>query len=132
MELIKIDPLWPNSLRWFLVQNLHSFTPWHLISEPTELSFAARAFAKEDTSKGEVFVFAKRQDCDDFAGLEIINGVITEKVICFHPVFSTSTLESARTWNIVNSIYQNTFEFMAHQVIPGMQMWAESEDAGDL
>jgi hypothetical protein len=64
--------------------------------------------------------------------LEIINGVITEKVICFHPVFSTSTLESARTWNIVNATYQNTFEFMAHQVIADMQMWAESEDANDL
>ena len=132
MEQNNIDPLWPNSLRWFLVQNLHSFIPWHLIAEPTELNFAARAFAKEDTSKGEVFVFARRQDCDDFAGLEIVNGVITEKVICFHPVFSTGTLESSRSWNIVNSTYKNTFEFISHQVIPDMQIWAELEDASDL
>ena len=103
-----------------------------MISEPTELSFAARAFAKEDISKGEVFVFARRQDCDDFAGLEIVNGVITEKVICFHPVFSTGAIESSRSWNIVNSAYKNTFEFISHQVIPDMQIWAELEDASDL
>ena len=74
MERLKINPNWPNALRWFLAQNLSSFTPWHFIQEPTECEFAANAFRREDIHKGNVFVFARRQDCDDFAGVEIVEG----------------------------------------------------------
>jgi hypothetical protein len=88
MERSKIDSRWPNSLRWFLTQNLSSFTPWHLIQEPSECEFAANAFSREDIHKGRIFVFARRQDRDDFAGLEIVGNEITDKVIYFHPVFA--------------------------------------------
>ena len=59
MERSLIDPAWPNALRWFLTQDLTSFTPWHFIREPDELVFAAIAFRREDVSNGEVFVFAR-------------------------------------------------------------------------
>ena len=125
-----IDPTWPNSLRWFLVQDLCSFTPWHFIQKDNEFDFAAKAFKKEDVSGGEVFVFASRQDNDDFAGLEIIDGKITEKVICFHPVFSMG--ESKREWHIVDETYVDVFEFVSKQVIEDMKDWALVEDASEL
>lgn len=131
MEDSKIDSRWPNALRWFLKQNLHSFTPWHFLTEPTELEFSARAFKREDVSKGEVFVFARRQDRDDFAGLEIVNGKITDKVLYFHPVFGTGSAEK-RNWNIVNAKFEDVFSFMSDRVIPDMKEWAQEEDAGDL
>ena len=134
MERSNIDQRWPNALRWFLYQNLNSFTPWHLIQDPSECDFAAKAFHREDVSNGEVFVFARRQDCDDFAGFEIINGELTDKVIHFHPVFSSgsSNPSSERNWNIVCGVFDDVFEFIAKQVIPDMKDWALVEDAADL
>ena len=130
MEQSKIDKNWPNALRWFLIQNLHSFTPWHIFDSADEFDFAAKAFERDDTSKGNVFVFASRQDNDDFAGLEVINGKITDKVIYFHSVFATG--ESDRSWNIVNAVYDDVFDFMSKQVIPDMKDWALTDDASEL
>lgn len=134
MERSKIAPQWPNALRWFLTQNLHSFTPWHFIREPAELEFAASAFRREDVGGREVFVFARRQDCDDFAGLEVVDGRATNRVIHFHPVFSTGSEEALamRRWNIVCDVFEDVFGFTAERVIPDMKDWAEVEDAGDL
>ena len=132
MEHSKIDTSWPNALRWFLAQGLTKFTPWHFIQDPSEMSFAANAFRREDVSGGEVFVFAKRQDCDDFAGLELVDGRITDKVVYFHPVFGDSSKPSPRTWNIVAETYDDVFDFVAERVIPDMKDWALVEDAADL
>lgn len=134
MERSKIESNWPNALRWFLVQNLNDFTPWHFIKESNEMEFAAKAFKREDINRGEVFVFAQRQDCDDFAGLEVVNGKITDKVVYFHPVFASDALDpsSPRTWNIVCGVFDDVFEFVAKQVIPDMKDWALVEDASDL
>ena len=96
------------------------------------MAFAANAFRREDVSRGEVFVFARRQDCDDFAGLELIGGRITDKVVYFHPVFGDSSAPSPRTWNIVTATYGDVFEFVAQCVIPDMKDWALTEDAADL
>jgi hypothetical protein len=123
-----IDPDWPNALRWFLVQGLRQFAPWHFISEPAQCEAAATAFLREDLHRREVFVFAFRQDCDDFAGLELANGVMTNRVICFHPSFSSNV----PGWDIVDAMYEDVFEFVASHVIPEMKAWADTEDAGEL
>ena len=132
MEHSKVSPEWPNALRWFLWQGLQSFTPWHFINEPQECEFAAHAFRREDVHGRDVFVFARRQDSDDFAGLLIQEGKVTNTVLYFHPVFSTSQSPSPRTWNIVYETYENVFDFVARQVISDMKEWAEEEDASDL
>lgn len=132
MERSLIDSAWPNALRWFLSQGLTSFTPWHFIQTPDEMTFAADAFRREDVSNGKVFVFARRQDCDDFAGLELVGGDVTDKVVTFHPVFGESSKSSPRTWNIVTTTYDDVFEFVAQCVVPEMKDWALTEDATDL
>ena len=134
MERSKIDLRWPNALRWFLAQNLSSFTPWHLIQDPSECEFAANAFRREDIHKGEVFVFARRQDCDDFAGIEIVGGKFTDKVIYFHPVFASASTNEVpgNSWNIVRSEFEDVFAFVSKRVVPDMKDWASVEDAADL
>ena len=132
MEHSKILPEWPNALRWFLWQGLHSFTPWHFVNEPQECEFAANAFHREDVHGREVFVFARRQDRDDFAGLVIQDGIFTDTDHYFHPDFSTGNLPSVRTWNIVYDSYENVFDFVVQRVVPDMKEWAEEEDARDL
>lgn len=130
METSKVNKKWPNSLRYFLVQGLHSFTPWHIFDYEEEFASAASAFEKEDVDSRKVFVFASRQDNDDFAGLEIVDGKITDKVIHFHPTFSSS--ESNRSWNIVDGEFSDIFEFMSKQVMPDMKDWALTDDASEL
>ncbi|MGF1733579.1 hypothetical protein [Photobacterium kasasachensis] len=130
MKLENIDLQWPNALRWFLVQNSMHFCPWHFLSEPSEFESAANAFANEDINKRKLFVFASRQDNDDFAGLEIVNGQITDTVIVFHPSFSSN--KSERSWNIVDAEFEDVFEFVSNHVIPDMKDWAFTEDAADI
>jgi hypothetical protein len=134
MEFKKIDPRWPNALRWLLCQNLNNFTPWHFIQEPNECDFAAKAFLQEDVNNGEIFVFARRQDRDDFAGLEIQAGKFTDKVLYFHPVFSTSSSSSieVRKWNIVRGVYEDVFEFLANCIVSDMKDYASGMDASEL
>lgn len=132
MEQAWIDPTWPNALRWFLAQDLTSFTPWHFINEASELAFASRAFAREDVGGGDVFTFARRQDREDFAGLLVIDGRISDTVVYFHPVFADSSQPSQRTWNIVVASFEDVFAFVAGQVIPDMKEWALAEDAAEL
>ena len=130
MDQIKIKSNWPNALRWFLVQNLESFTPWHFIENEGDFEFAANAFQRESLGDSRIFVFARRQDNDQFAGLEIVDGNITDKVIVFHPSFSTSSNE--KHWDIVNQVFGDVFEFVSEQVIPDMKMWALTEDASEI
>lgn len=128
MDASKINPNWPNSLRWFLVQRLEHFTPWHFIPEPSFGDHASRAFSREDVAGRKVFVFAYRQDCDDFAGLEVIAGRFTDRVLCFHPSFGTNV----PGWQIVDATFDSVFDFVAQRVVPDMQDWAAGEDAGEL
>jgi hypothetical protein len=132
MEPAKIDPAWPNALRWFLHQGLTRFTPWHFFYDASDFAFASRVFQREDVGGREVFVFASRQDCDDFAGLLIVDGRITDRVVHFHPVFSGSSQPSPRTWDIVFGTYEDVFEFVRAIVIEDMKEWALVEDAADL
>lgn len=133
MERSKISRQWPNALRWFLIQDLHSFVPWHFMRETAELEFAANAFRREAGGK-DVFVFARRQDCDDFAGLEVVDGRITDRVIHFHPVFATGNQAPSTEpeWNIVCGVFDDVFSFMAERVVPDMKDWAQVEDASDI
>lgn len=124
----QINPKWPNQLRWLLVQNLHSFTPWHFIREPNEFSFAEEAFKREDVGNRQVFVFASRQDNDDYAGLEIKDNKILEKVLYFHLGFQ----QSSSKWNIVKAEHADVFDFLARKVVPDMRDWALTDDAYDL
>jgi len=98
------------------------------------MEFAARAFSREDVQNGEVFVFARRQDCDDFAGLEVIARKVTDRVILFHPVFSAheQSAPSLRSWNIVTEVFDDVFDFVAARVVPDMKDRAQTDDASDL
>lgn len=125
-----IDSNWPNALRWFLVQNTEKFCPWYFLSEPTEFGFAAQAFSNEDVENRKVFVFARRQDQDEFAGLVISNGLVTDKVLMFHPTFSTG--KSKRDWDIVSAEFEDVFDFLSRQIASDMKDWALTEDAIEL
>ncbi len=134
MDPSLIDPRWPNGIRWFLANGLVRWTPWSLSADPSELEFAAEAFRREDVGHRRVLAFWRRQDSDDFAGLEVIGGKVTDRVLCFHPVFGSgpANLAAPREWDIVTEVFEDVFGFVARRVVPDMKDWATYEDARDL
>jgi len=119
---------YPLSFHWFSKLNLTRFIPWHFDSElnlDPNRSINQR-FRKECKNR-EVITFGHRQDQDTFAGFEIINQTIQEKVLVFHPSFG----ENVDGWNIVEAEYSNFFEFLKKEVLPTMEEWIEEDDVED-
>lgn len=127
MDPSKIDPDWPEALRWFLSQDLGHFAPWRFLTARDEFAFAAEAFAREDIAHGRVMVFARRQDRDCFAGLELHDDQLTSRVVCFRPLFATPTARPARNWNIVLARFSNVYDFVARCVIDEMKDWSDDD-----
>jgi hypothetical protein len=117
----------PNLYVWFTKLNLTCFIPWQFDTDENRYDFADERFAIEGPSDRKVVAFGHRQDMDTFAAFEIINGVVSEKVIVFHPSFQNNI----HNWNIIESEYQNFFTFMQELVLPDMQAWIEDEDLND-
>ena len=128
------DPQLPNDLRWLLTLGLFHLQPWFLFRQRDEYTFASNAFTNEDIRHRSVLTFARRHDCDDFAGLEIVDGHVTSRVICFHPVFATppSPVSEPRTWDICCGTYRDVFAFLSDVVAPAMREWASVDDATDI
>jgi hypothetical protein len=129
------DPLLPNDLRWLLALRLFHLQPWFLFRHRDEYEFASHAFANEDMEHRTVLTFARRYDCDDFAGLEIVHGSVTSRMIYFHPVFNSSVSpvsEPRRTWDICCGTYPDVFAFLSDVVVPAMRDWALCSDASEI
>ena len=113
---------WPLSFRWGRANGLSKLVPWHFLADDVGL-FADEQFKKERIDSREVRTFAKRQDCDDFAGFLVADGIITGRVIYFHPSFS-----SAQNSNLVNSEHADFWEFVRDIVIPDTKEWESEAD----
>ncbi len=115
----------PNSYNWFIKLNLLKFIPWHFKDDLDFLSSFNSQFKKE-CPKREVQTFANRQDMDTFAGFEIVDGKITEKVIEFHLTFNNNS-----DWKIIEAEYEDFFEFLRKSVLPTMKEWILDDDIED-
>lgn len=113
----------PNAYRWFIGQGLMSFTPWHFESELKEDSSIARQFEIETQSDRSIIIIMRRQDCDDFAGLEIIDDKVCDNVIHFHPAFDGNP-----DHEIIKGEYENLFEFFKEIVLNDFEEWTLTDD----
>jgi hypothetical protein len=113
---------WPLSFRWARANGLSKLVPWHFLADGEGL-LADEQFKKERIGSREVRTFAKRQDCDDFAGFLVVDGIITDRVIYFHPSFS-STPNSY----MINSEHADFWEFVRDIVIPDTKDWESETD----
>jgi hypothetical protein len=89
----------PLAYRWFIVKGLENWDPWYLIDDKHSIlrspdhssnEFASKAFRLELGADFDVYLFARRQDRDDFAFFVIRDGVIEDKVVTAHLSFSES------------------------------------------
>lgn len=118
----------PKSIMWFSKLNLNHFTPWSFNIANGRYSFADDAFQREMKSGRSVATFGNRQDMDTFAGFEIVDNVITERVIVFHPSFSKNNND----WTIIESEHISFFDFLKNIVLPDMEYWIEDEDINNV
>ena len=115
-----MKPNWPLSYRWARANGLHKMLPWHFLNEDDGLAADAQ-FKKERNDLREVRTFARRQDCDDFAGFLIVDGAISDHVIYFHPSF-----EGKKNDYMISGEYVSFWSFVKDVVIEDTIDW-ESE-----
>ncbi|MFT3796660.1 hypothetical protein [Flavobacterium sp.] len=118
----------PAAYHWFAKLKQLQFIPWSIDAtiETNPNTFIDNRFQMECPGR-EVLTFAARQDQDTFAGFEVVNGEITEKVLVFHPSFQTNT----KDWNIVENEYSDFFDFMQRRALPDMKDWIPDDDVAD-
>jgi len=117
----------PNPYIWFTKLNLTRFIPWQFDTEDNRYDFADERFAIEGPAYRKVVTFGHRQDMDTFAGFEIVNGVVCEKVVVFHPTFQ----KNIKDWEIIESEYEDFFTFIQKLVLPDMQAWIDDDDVNN-
>ncbi len=117
----------PDAYNWFLKLKLTQFIPWELDMELNPSSIFNERFRIECGQNRDVLTFGRRQDMDTFAGFEIKEGKVIEKVIVFHPSFQQNT----KDWNIIESEHVDFFDFMQKRVLPEMKEWIPMDDVND-
>ena len=101
-----------------------SFMPWSFEDNFESITNFSELFDAECIEQNvKVVSIMRRQDCDDFAGFEIIEGIITDKIICFE-------LSYNKTKNkfLINNRYGNLFEFFKAVVFPDFENWVSTDD----
>ncbi len=128
----------PLAYRWFLVKGLTDWEPWYFVdtvetvkAEPRFLENQnfARAFKVETGADFNVYLFARRQDMDDFAFFIVHNGKIEDKVVHIHLSFA-NRLELRNPLRYTDSHF--TFiQWLRKEVISDVADWMTEEDLYD-
>ncbi len=124
---IAMEAQLPLSYRWLRANGVSQLVPWHFL-DGAEGHSASMQFAREWPAGGSLHTFARRQDCDDFAGFVIRDGHLTDQVIYYHPSFQRSGLNSG----IISGTYPDLWSFLREVVIPDTAMWSSEEDLPDI
>ena len=115
--------LMPLAFRWFASLGLLWFKPWDFAYDISPQRNVRRAFRIESGGKRDVIPFASRQDNDDMAGFEVIDGQVTDRVIAFHPSWTEK-----RNHCLIDREFDDLWMFVSQQVIDDMKDWASEED----
>ena len=128
-------PPWPLPYRWFIFKSLTNWQPWSFvdtvasINAPPDLAanaFASNACKIETGADFDVYLFARRQDRDDFAFFIVKDGKIEDKVINIHLSFA-SKLELRNPLRY-GDIKGGFGAWMQATVMPDVIEWMSEED----
>lgn len=129
----------PLAYRWFLTRGLTNWQPWYLIDteetlrgEPdfTANEFASKAFQQETKADFHVYLFARRQDRDDFAFFAVHDGKIQDKVVTIHLSFA-KRLELSSPLRYCD-ISQGFTQWLRGIVIADVEEWMSEDDLYDV
>lgn len=116
----------PLEYRWLKAHNFEGLTPWYFVD--LEKSEGIRKEYQLETGK-DIFPFARRQDNDDIAGFEILNGNPTSKVLTVHLTWSSNNESNGYP---ITEPSKNAFDWIKNVVIPATEEWMSEEDLEDL
>jgi len=125
----------PIAYRWFLAKGLTDWQPWYFVDTDESVQnspdhaanqFAARAFEMETGADFHVYLFARRQDMDDFAFFIVRDGKIEDKVLSIHLSFA-NRLELAAPLRY-SEITQTFTQWLRETVIADVEDWISEED----
>ncbi|MFJ2990673.1 hypothetical protein ACIPF8_22650 [Collimonas sp. NPDC087041] len=128
----------PLSYRWFLAKGLTKWQPWYFIDTDfsvkeapncVENQFATRAFKVETGADFDVYLFARRQDMDDYAFFVVRDGKIEDKVVSMHLSFAKK-LELNEPLRY-SEIKQSFVQWLREIVIADVEYWISEEDMYD-
>jgi hypothetical protein len=83
----------PVGYRWLVLKGLVDLCPWYLIEEQEDAEIFRGELLREIASPNislieDWFPFARRYDCDDFAGFVIEEGNVKPEVVVVHLTFT--------------------------------------------
>ena len=113
----------PLAYRWLVAHGLIHFKPWHIAPDPDDGGASRAAFRIETGYRRDVLPFARRQDNDDTAGFEIIDGRPTSRVIAYHPAF-VNRLNA----HLIDAEFDDLWSFLAARVVDDMRWWADESE----
>jgi hypothetical protein len=123
----------PLAYRWFLAKGLTNWQPWYFLdTEPRDIAVLERLkheFQLETAADFEVYLFARRQDMDDFAFFVMKDGVIEDKVVCIHLSFA-GKLELQKPLRY-DAITRTFMQWVREIVLPEVEDWMSKEDLND-
>ena len=117
----------PSAYYWFSKLNNSRFIPWHIDGEESRFETLNKLFREEHDENRELQVFGSRQDMDTYCGFEVVNGIIKENVIVFHPSWQGGN----KSKNIILAEYKDIFEFLANRVLPEMKEWIKEDEVDE-
>jgi hypothetical protein len=116
----------PLEYRWLKANGFKGFVPWYLIEDIGQE--AIRSEYKKETGR-DFFPFARRQDNDDVAGFEIVDGEILDRVVSVHLTWTRNREQEGFP---AQKTYSNMFDWLSKVVIPDTFGWMSEEDLDDL
>jgi hypothetical protein len=126
----------PLAYRWFLARKLTDLEPWYftergkpaLAEAPisTSESNFARQFRVETGAAFDVYLFARRQDRDDFAFFVVDGTDVLDKVVTIHLSFSQRMEQ--KTPLMVEEVTRSFADWVREVVLPDIEDWMSEED----
>lgn len=128
----------PIAYRWFLAKGLSCWQPWYFTDTSlsvqgapkfSENEFALRAFKQETGADFDVYLFARRQDMDDYAFFVVKDGMIQDKVVSIHLSF-VKRFELIAPLRYLD-VHQTFTQWVREVAISDVEDWMTEEDMVD-
>jgi hypothetical protein len=128
----------PLAYRWFLSKGLTDWEPWYFTDDAASVQqrpdfskneFASRAFAVETGADFDVYLFARRQDMDDYAFFVVRDGKIEDKVMTIHLSFAKRF--ELKTPLLYSQVHRRFMQWVGEVVVADVADWMSEDDIGD-
>jgi len=128
----------PLAYRWFIAKGLTRWEPWYFLDTVetveeapgfAEKEIFAREFKLETGADFDVYLFARRQDMDDYAFFVFRDGKIEDKVVSVHMSFAKRReLGDPLRYTAIRYTFM---QWLRKEVIPDVEDWMSEVDLYD-